>query len=650
MFTPPADPPSVNAVEETTQLTDLPTELLFQVFALLDDLDLYRLSSVCHALHEIPLDILFNRYRVGTSQGTLNLSTSRPRPAVLLPALHRALYLVVSKIFVDVLPSSGPRLVAEFGMLKDTVVRQTYSEALWINLTSVAWANENQIAGQYHADLEELRPGLQGLVDAALEKGCKNLTIDAAIGFKSLYLDTPASTPAAEVTTPEAFSFRLVASATKEDEGLNSDTRIESKSSHPDKVNPSSAATIPGEFSRRTSNLTKRMSLASKVLNRLKRLVRKKEVGLAGETLGREEPQPQSTSMYISPTRLQPKYEGRVDIPADLFTPTWLNWTLRITNHTNLVNLVIRPTRASMPYHDMWYNILPNIYAPHLEHFEFSARRLTVEDLAPFIRRHAETLQSLNLCFPIPTAGPESGPQLATKWTTAIYKISLPNLRCLQLPPHSIPPFLRFLKTSYLPSLERVTIQVPLVEPSTHSFEGSKSSGIEHHLDDALESLGKLIKAKVGSPPIILYPDAMYRMLGKERHWFSSLSLYCSITIGWLQTQAARSTSSPMKQFRTIETLCVSISGTSGDHTKEIFTILPQFLSTMPLLKYVYCHSGAISFEAMRRLDKAYWEGFQRACPKMETVQIQLPTSGVRFEMEDLINGTAWWPERPKRR
>ncbi|TFK68131.1 hypothetical protein BDN72DRAFT_898336, partial [Pluteus cervinus] len=474
MSTSPSNSLSLNEIGETTKLdlANLLPELLFQILTSLDDLSLYHLSAVCGTFNQLSLDILFKRYCPDVSKGELNLNASYSRPSILLPALHRALYLHVPRISMAVLPKSSPRLLAEFRMLKDIVVRQSGNEALSINLTSSMWANDGDAVRR---SLEELKPGLRGLVDAAMKKGCKKLNIDTGIGFKFLYFDRPIPFRAREVAISGEFSPHLIGTAI-----LNNDDGIRFKSSNPEGTSSSESP----------FGTSKRTSFSSKVLNKFKRLVPSKNATnpVAGEVLAPdlEEPQPQNTPVQ----RAHPKseYKGRVELSADLFTPTWLDWTLKITNDTTLVHLVIKPTRASKPYTDVWHNILPSIYAPHLEWFEFSTYGLGVEDLVSFVRRHATTLQCLRLSFTMPESM-NSSRRLMPEPSLAIPEIYLPRLHTLCLPPHSISPFLGLIKPSFLPDLQCVNIQPPLVEWLHRSF--GRSQVLEHHLNDALESLGK---------------------------------------------------------------------------------------------------------------------------------------------------------------
>ncbi|TFK68151.1 hypothetical protein BDN72DRAFT_59496 [Pluteus cervinus] len=594
------------------ELLDLPHELVAHIFEALEDYELYRCSSLCRTLNQLSLNVLFMRYPfdVDILNGVIDLrlyAGKRSSPVV-LPSLHRAVYLgPMPKIMVHLISASRPSPMTTLKILKDIVVRGRCNDVLWIDLRLMA-------APQAYQPITQ---SLRDLVEAALHNGCEDLKITAGSGLESL-LFPPCPIPP------------------------NSSYADQKKNLPPSKR----LRRYLGQF-----------------------FTKKRELTETGTISSLEEPPSPSPSIGSHGTYFPDavygvrdiRYpnamnKGCVELSADFFTPTWLDWTLTIINHTTLVRLTIQPTTSSRVHYHMWYDVLPKISAPCLQWFYFSGAGLTVRDFAWFLVRHKATLKHLRLHFYVaydaqlgyPAPGRNGcvkpGPShlnpppcspLPLLPATGTPKIHLPSLRSLSLsPPLSIPSFLELLEAPYLPKLVSVEI-VPYLD----KFQS------ETDLDEAILSLGRFTSQR----STYIIPASKAESIRSEtsanerkQPWFSQLVITNIVSLSWIKSHSTTSTFNPFSSLSTIERLNINTNKLLS--TSEIITVLPQFLSNLSRLKWF----GRLwmDVEEAKNLERVYWEEVRRCCPGLETVQFQFGLVTVlNFQMVDLVGGTVAWPE-----
>ncbi|TFK70916.1 hypothetical protein BDN72DRAFT_495107 [Pluteus cervinus] len=348
------------ALAAPVTVLSLPDKAILRVLHKLDDIDLYRVLGVCRTLNGWAVHVLFKRY-ARSGYGDLyqkayqkTLTLQNPPPS-LLPVLCRALIVKEILVMTIVFSPDIKRFFEQARVLTELIERlpRNLSLAIDMSLVGGSW---NPFHHPEHMDPDELAWIIQRLMETALKKGCKTLTISSnSSWFESLY-------------------------------NASDDQKIEKKGL------PGLLKHIKNSFSGKNFRPVKAKNPTDAVAGSL----------MKGFTSAR-------------PDRYRSiRGDEFVINTGVVFEPFFLDWTLNVLNSHRLTDILIT-TKNFGP--GVLRDVLPKLEMPGLRSFALDAhkRDLGLNDLAQFLQRHSRTLT--HLTFGTPGGGyispkPDSSPAL----------------------------------------------------------------------------------------------------------------------------------------------------------------------------------------------------------------------------------------------
>ncbi|TFK70928.1 hypothetical protein BDN72DRAFT_896029 [Pluteus cervinus] len=351
-----------------TGLFSLPDELLFRIFGLLKDKELYKQIGTCHTFHNIALHIIFSRHHPQISSGKICIH-SLNSPTFLLPAIHGALFLHDLHDISIIFASQISKFFEEMRVLTQIVGRMKRNTRLSVDLKRVEalfgpwYLSPSQVATpktQY--DHEQLADALQNLVDAALKKGCTTLDLVSSEAFKNDLV-------VLRIGLVRQRQLRLLEERKREIERRRfgflrrlSNVFFNSRSSRAEESN-----TSPADASTSSSSNAENPN-----------------VPIFPSHLG----------LFVSEGG-DPSSSRSLAITGPLFfSPFFLPWTLSLLNYGNFTKFSLNIVHFD---DNPWPDILPKIRMVNLKEFTFHGDGMNPYDLALFLQRHSDALEDTSL-------------------------------------------------------------------------------------------------------------------------------------------------------------------------------------------------------------------------------------------------------------
>ncbi|TFK68271.1 hypothetical protein BDN72DRAFT_841936 [Pluteus cervinus] len=600
-------PPSEAQDSALATITDLPNEILLRILGDLDDRTLYNHISLGRSLHGCALHILFERRLSDLKIGRLWLNGHAP---YLLPALHGALSLPDLPHFFIWFDEDPGRLLTEIRILTDLVSRFTRNETMHISLNRVSEKRRTPYDTGYPSaitNMKDVTRALQGLLDAGLEKGCRTINLDTGPGFKILC-------NRAQVTPVPQF------------------------------YRPTTVAAIAPVWS--TPPPKKRKRTFSQVIAGLFKphhhpqpvdTIPTPEAATEAETQPASQPEPlpkePEKPLEPPPPPFPVKREwhskammgGTLTLSTDVvFEPMWTDWTLCLLNQTRLSTIQLHTSHFSK---NALRDVFPKIQIPHLTAFEISGDNVFHDDLAPFLKRHSDTLTRLKLDIRGPERRlsyfpPGSEPPLVTDF-------DLPKLETLALTPHVVEWFLETISASRVTTFQRALAKIDHIDLTLSVYMSSADHFSK--IDEALRAIAKFTAAE--------WPKIDVNSDNSDYTWFSHIVIDTSgfATLSyteWFKLHAENPRTSAFTSLTTLRQLHIyNSSGNSSFSDKEL-DILPGFLALFKKLNQFGV--AAAEMEKVKKRKPEYWKRIWRACPTLRMLSFHWSST---FRMGDLVNG-----------
>ncbi|TFK70920.1 hypothetical protein BDN72DRAFT_896022 [Pluteus cervinus] len=598
-----------------TGLLSLPDELLFRIFGLLKDKELYKHIGTCHTFHNISLHIIFSRHHPRISSGKVYIQ-SLNSPTFLLPAIRDALFLHDLHDISIIFASQISKLFEEMRVLTEIVGRMKRNTRLSLNLKRVEalfgpwYLSPNRVATlktQY--DHEQLADGLKNLMDAALKKGCTTLRlISASEALRNELVIL-------KIRLARQRQLRLLEERKREIEqrrlGFLRRLRnvfFKSWSSTTEESN-----TSPADASGSSSSNTEHPMVPTFPPH----------LGLFSSQSG--DP-PSSRSLTIT---------GPL-----IVAPFFLSWTLSLLNYGSFTKLSLNLAHFD---DDPWHDILPKIRMVNLKEFTLQGDKINPYDLAVFLQRHSDTLEDISLSMSrsfhqskwiqppgVAESGlvpaPSSFSSLTPDPTPDPLYLDFPVLRHLELISYHIPWFLDSIisnpkATKHLPNLSALTISLLRDRPQVPN------------LDHVFESISKLVNLGTSESRCTDWLSSL-KLNGKGVKPSVFLDSLNSYTRKPLTDTGTNGLSKPRRVFPTVQDLHLEFRHISPD--LDIFNPLLRLLALFPNVKHLAL--GSIRRDALRMREGAYWEEVRVRCPELDEVVFEdfhhLPA-----KMDDLAKG-----------
>ncbi|TFK64983.1 hypothetical protein BDN72DRAFT_219495 [Pluteus cervinus] len=173
---------------QLTTLVMLPRELLLEILQELPHAELYRLAWTCRALHDAALTLIIEKYCPDVfTRGSLFIGTHHP--TFLMPALHGFRFVNDFRSMTINLHGEIYLLFRDLRIVKDMISRMKadlQSFSLHFHAPSIASLGRGKAE---YTDLEVLLERLREVLDLAIEKGCRTMSVrsDSHHGVRGLY-------------------------------------------------------------------------------------------------------------------------------------------------------------------------------------------------------------------------------------------------------------------------------------------------------------------------------------------------------------------------------------------------------------------------------------------------------------------------------
>ncbi|TFK32415.1 hypothetical protein BDQ12DRAFT_728710 [Crucibulum laeve] len=170
--------------QESSQILDLPDELLHLISNELDDESICRISITCRRFHYLALPILFERHDEYYHQEGFLVSYQGKKETV--PALKMALFVTQLQEIHFYLNHTVERLFSELNHLRGLVSRLTSLKTAMISFSDVdVWlqevlsdnGEESTLPTRPMIEVERWKEAFLGLMDAFLRASCTRLSI-----------------------------------------------------------------------------------------------------------------------------------------------------------------------------------------------------------------------------------------------------------------------------------------------------------------------------------------------------------------------------------------------------------------------------------------------------------------------------------------
>ncbi|TFK68140.1 hypothetical protein BDN72DRAFT_842144 [Pluteus cervinus] len=614
-----------------TTLNSLPNELLIKILEYLDDdLDLYRQSSVCRSLHHSALGVLFRRYDLEHKLARGSLSLTRQSPFILR--------CITSALFLNDFPKVSiqfdldiTKMLSELRMVKSIVSRSHRNEILVLKFSKMAtmkWmASDHETPPR---DFEEFTELLQGVVDAALERGCCYLMVESQSDSGYTHRPSTPSTSGAGIGNGIVAGPSTLSQTQRQVEGTQS-------------------TQVPPVPKKRRFTLFRQLRRTLSLKGKRKSVLEDSATPVSITNPSEEEPlstRVQNSLDSDSPGSRVRRYsramqtKGTFNILAEvLLEPTWLDWTLPILNHSPITTLKIDTHHFSSS--SSWNLSLPKIQMGHLESFELLGPKIDLNRVAIFLRQHATTLNKVILKF-------DSHSSESFIPTSNVMDVDFPKITYLALTPCCTPWFFNGATETSLPKLWTFEIASPT---GGHFF---------HQVDESLKAISSfatlaLAANSPSSPTDPIYPPGIYEPEADsepKRKWLGVLSIEFMSSLGivsWLKTHTKDPSVSPLNLIKLPTISELSLFPTTLESAdNELFEHMPKFLGIFPGLQRLGVGVREEVAKQALELEKGYWMGVKKGCPLLEVVRFLSKSGAVGADeelvtvlVEDLLNGKA---------
>ncbi|TFK70918.1 hypothetical protein BDN72DRAFT_856552 [Pluteus cervinus] len=567
---------SSRLAEHSTGILSLPNELLVRIFGTLKDKELYSHIRTCRTFHVLSIHVLLQRHsNKHSSSGRIHIHNS---PTFILPAIHGALFLDLHDISI-LFASHIFRFLTEARILTEIIERMTQNTRLSLNMKRVGTSSDILL---FNGNVSKLVKALQGLMDAALKKGCTTLCVFSTAAFRKILVSTKSEARGQPEKEPKPDRLS----------GFVHQLRNMFTKSRPPKLREE----VPDD-----ANLSAAASASSNIGNDIVPIF------------------PSHLDVFPATTTSTRDASITVSLPL-LFANFFLDWTLSLFNYGSFTKLVLLTTQFGA---DIWHDILPRIRMDNLKHFSFSGDHIQPYDLLLFLQRHSGTLEYISLdlgrsYYPHSSWMPPSYNIVHAEITAATSRFHPPghpepplhppysdfsDLQLLSLNSRHIPWFLDSItsdtkSTQYLPNLSDFTIKLLPDDPE---------------LDEVFESILKLTNLE---NPGYRCPDwlSYLRVNAKSvtaPSFHASLGAYIekhSTDTGTVFT--------PKVSFPTIHKLRLGFQSMSAD--LDILNLIRRFLAFFPNMRHL--QFGSIGRDTLKKRRGLYWQDVRVHCPKLEVV------------------------------